>query len=325
MLTVETFTKYVMKNLLSFMPDEYQDCKLQIRKVPKVNEVLTGVVIVPKAKKKSFVSPTFYIERMYEQYTQSGDLEGTMRKQAEYLEESKKCLPPETKLMMMGSDLIRTDMVVFQLVNAAANAEMLKICPHRDFGCLAAVYRIIVSIDNAGVSGFLVTNDIAEVENWSEEYLYELAKTNTPKIFPFTVERIEDTMMRMMKRWGNTDTRKEIFPDYDTIPTEQRTFVISNKYEFFGANVLMFPEEIRKVAEQIGTDVYVLPSSVHDVVVLSDKAFTEKNKLIGLVKSTNADHVRPQDRLADLMWKYTLDTNELTEVVEVVEEKRVGA
>ena len=78
-------------------------------------------------------------------------------------------------------------------------------------------------------------------------------------------------------------------------------------------------------AKVIGTDVYVLPSSVHDVIVISVKAFDNSGRLLNLVKETNASHVRPQERLADMMWKYSLETGELTEVIEVVEEEREGA
>ena len=52
MMDYESFKKRVMREFLDYMPEKYQDCELELRKVPKVNTCLTGVVIKPKGKKK---------------------------------------------------------------------------------------------------------------------------------------------------------------------------------------------------------------------------------------------------------------------------------
>ena len=71
------------------------------------------------------------------------------------------------------------DRIVFQVVNTKENKEMIDLCPHREFMDLSIVYRVIVRIEETGVSGFIVTNDIASVDDISEKLLYSLDVKNT--------------------------------------------------------------------------------------------------------------------------------------------------
>jgi hypothetical protein len=313
MLDYESFKKKVLKEFLSYLPERYSDCTLEIRRVPKINHCLTGVVIRPKETKGSFCSPTFYMERMYEQYKNCGSFEQVMSDQAVYLEESLKMLPEDVMKYDFESMKSR---IIFQVVNTEHNREMIAQCPHRNIMDLTVVYRVVLSVDEDGVSGYLITNDIARLENKTEEELYELAMKNTKKIFPFKSERIEQTMSRLMKKWGASDESIETsFKDTDKIPKKERVYVISNKYEFFGANALLYKDVIGKVVKSIGTDCYVLPSSVHDLVVLSTDVFSETDKLADLVRETNNEHVRVSDRLSDSIYLYSIVDGSLNRIV----------
>ena len=318
MMNYENFKKRVMREFLDYMPERYSDCELELRKVPKVNTVLTGVVIRPKGKPRSYCSPTFYMERMYEQYLESDSFEKVMANQAIYLEESLKYLPKD--IMTLDFTTIR-DKIVFQVVNTKENREMIELCPHRDLMDLSIVYRVIVSVDEHGVSGFLITNDIAEAEELSEKLLFSLAKKNTKKIFPFKRERIEETMCRMMRRWGSEERDAEMaFPGMQDVPEKERVYVISNEFEFFGANALLYSDVLGKVVKKIGTDCYILPSSVHDLIVLSTDVFSERSKLINLVKETNKEHVKNSDRLSDSIYLYSIVDGSLQRIKDPVEE-----
>jgi len=318
MLSYESFKKRVMKEFLDYMPERYADCELELRKVPKVNMCLTGVVIKPKGKKGSYCSPTFYLERMYDQYKNCDSFEKVMANQAIYLEESLKYLPDDILKIDISS---MKDKIIFQVVNTNENKEMIDLCPHRKFLDLTIVYRVIIKIDDTGVSGFLITNDIAEAEELTEKVLYQLAKKNTKKLFPFKSERIEETMGRLMRRWGADDREiEESFPDIDNIPANERVYVLSNEYEFFGANALLYKDVIGKVVKNIGTDCYILPSSVHDLVILSTDAFKESGKLINLVKETNNDHVRVSERLSNSIYRYNIVNGSLNRISEEMDE-----
>ena len=117
MMDYESFKERVMREFLDYMPERYAGCELELRKVPKVNTCLTGVVIKPK-EKCSFCGPTFYMERMYDQYKNCESFEKVMANQAIYLEESLKYLPKDILELDIAS---MKDKIVFQVVNTKEN------------------------------------------------------------------------------------------------------------------------------------------------------------------------------------------------------------
>ena len=299
-----------MNELIDYLPERYSDCKLELHQVPKLNEVLTGIAIKPKVQGKSFIAPTFYMERLYAQYEENGSFEQTMAEQAVYLEESIKFIPKN--ILSMDFTKVK-EKIIFQIVNTAENAELISRCPHRNFEDLSVVYRAITGISKSGVSGFLITNDIAQAENMTEEELYGYAYENTKRLFPFKSERIEVMMRRLMRKWGADETEiKEAFPGYTKTPERERVYVVTNRHDFFGATALLYTDVIGEVAEKIGTDCYILPSSVHDLIVLSADAYYKQNKLANIVKTTNSESVRPSERLSDSVYLYSLNNHSIS-------------
>lgn len=310
LMSYEEFQERVMNELIDYLPEKYSDCKLELHQVPKLNEVLTGIAIKPKVPCKSFIAPTFYMERLYAQYEESGSFEKTMAEQAVYLEESIKYIPKN--ILSLDFSKVK-EKIVFQIVNTADNIEMLTRCPHRNFEDLSVVYRAITGISNNGVSGFLITNDIAAAEGFTEDELYDFAYVNTKRLFPFKAERIEVMMRRLMRKWGADETEiKEAFPGYTKTPEKERVYVLTNRHDFFGANALLYEDVIAEVAEKIGTDCYILPSSVHDLIVLSAETYVKQNRLANIVKTTNYESVRPSERLSDSIYLFSLSDRRIS-------------
>ena len=310
LMDYDEFKERVMNEFIDYLPERYSDCVLELHQVPKLNEVLTGIAIKPREPCKAFIAPTFYMERLYSQYEESGSFERTMSDQAIYLEESIKFIPKN--ILSLDFSKVK-EKIVFQIVNTADNVEMLIKCPHRNFEDLSVVYRAITGISNSGVSGFLITNDIAEVEGLTENELYQFAFENTKRLFPFKSERIEVIMRRLMRRWGADEEEiKEDFPGYTKTPLKERVYVVTNKHDFFGANALLYNDVIADVAKKIGTDCYILPSSVHDLIVLSTEIYYKQNKLANIVKTTNNESVRPSDRLSDSVYMYSISDGIIT-------------
>lgn len=310
LMDYDEFKERVMNEFIDYLPERYSDCVLELHQVPKLNEVLTGIAIKPREPCKAFIAPTFYMERLYSQYEESGSFERTMSDQAVYLEESIKFIPKN--ILSLDFSKVK-EKIVFQIVNTADNMEMLIKCPHRNFEDLSVVYRAITGISNSGVSGFLITNDIAEVEGLTENELYQFAFENTKRLFPFKSERIEVIMRRLMRRWGADEEEiKEAFPGYTKTPLKERVYVVTNKHDFFGANALLYNDVIADVAKKIGTDCYILPSSVHDLIVLSTEIYYKQNKLANIVKTTNNESVRPSERLSDSVYMYSISDGSIT-------------
>ena len=120
-------------------------------------------------------------------------------------------------------------------------------------------------------------------------------------------------MRRLMRKWGADEEEiKEAFPGYTKTPLRERIYVVSNKHDFFGANALLYSDVIAEVAAKIGTDCYILPSSVHDLIILSTETYYKENRLANIVKTTNNESVRPQERLSDSVYMYSINSGEIS-------------
>jgi len=304
MLSYKEFKDRVLDEFLDYLPSKYKDCEIKVHEVPKVNKVLTGIVIVPKKKnKKVSIMPTFYLERLYEQYLETGNFESMMQKQAVYLEQSAKLAPKDLCVNSLEEYKSR---IVFQLVNTLENVVLLSKCPHRNFEDLSVIYRAITTHNSEGVSGFLVTSDVAESMKLTEEQLYKLALKNTRRMFPFVHMRIEEMMMKIIGADDNPESITKLFPEYNNMSPEECVYVITNRSQFYGSSALLYPEVLGRVADKIGSDCYVLPSSLHEIIVLSANAYSDKEKLVHIVCGTNEKHVRDDEKLSDSLYYFDI-------------------
>lgn len=302
MLNFADFTDRVIRDFSGYLPEPYSDGEIELRKVSKVNTCLTGLIIKPKGKKGNLVCPTFYAEYMYEDYLDDVSFDECMRRQAKNFVEA---LDRITNIhVRIDSDFILSN-VVPQMVNTKNNKEMLESCPHREFLDLSVVYRVVVSRGKNDVSSFLVTNEIVKAEKLVEEELFEASMKNNQKYFPSKAKRIEEVLLRL-----GEDVEMP-YGDLEQVPVERRLYVITNDYGFSGANVILNNDFIREVAEKIGTDCYILPSSINEVLILSANC-NSAEVLMSEVKEINRNSVEPRERLSDNVYLFKLEDNSVS-------------
>lgn len=93
------------------------------------------------------------------------------------------------------------------------------------------------------------------------------------------------------------------------------TYVLGTESGHFGAAVLGYPEELKKAAEQLREGFYILPCSIHEVILLPDSEAVgvEPGELQQLVAEVNQTQVREDERLSNSI--YHFDGERLTSVV----------
>ena len=91
----------------------------------------------------------------------------------------------------------------------------------------------------------------------------------------------------------------EIIPQ-DELPM----YVASNKERIHGAGVIAYPEFMEEAAKRLGGDFYVLPSSIHEVILIPDTPDVSALELQGIVQSVNVEQVAPEERLSDHIYHY---------------------
>lgn len=95
------------------------------------------------------------------------------------------------------------------------------------------------------------------------------------------------------------------------MPPEQTMWIITNERGVEGAVSMLYEDKVHKLAESLESDLYILPSSVHEVIAVSVN-MGEPEELARMVAEINMDKVKLEDRLSNQVYHYDKDLRKFT-------------
>lgn len=316
MMDYEMFKELVKKKIKDYMPPEYRDAAVDIFSVNKVNGAKDALAI---RKADEQIAPNLYLDNYYKMYQVYDDLKKTLEVMAEEY-----CEMASRSLKKLELDLSQMkERVVMMLVNTEQNRAMLADIPHREFQDLSVIYRYVVSQNEEGIASFKITNDVMKECGMTPEDLFQYATENTKKMFPPKISTMEEVMFGVL---GEDDIPDEVveFLDMNREPKES-LWVISNSSGINGAVSMLYEENLHKLAERIGTDLYILPSSVHEVLAASvEMGNGNPEELAVIVQEINMSAVELEDRLSNNVYHYDKDLRELKLATQVPNQRLDG-
>ena len=309
-LNYEEFKEKIKEDIKDYMDEKYKDCGVVIRKVNKTNREVDGLNMLDIPGLKN-ATPTLYVNDLYEKYEKTGDYEEVARMAAETMEYGIKSFNSQIKEECLDTSKLK-DKVFFSLINAEQNRELLNTVPHREFEDLAIVYRWNIGSDSMGTYTNLVNNDLAEKEGLTENDLYNAANKNTKELFPVLVKNMNEVISEII--FGESELGEEMQEEFNEVmmetPNEHSMYVITNESKLYGAASILYEEPLHELAEKVGSDLYILPSSVHEVIAVSAD-FRSPDELAEMVYEINMDQVDINDRLSNQVYCYDKDLRTL--------------
>lgn len=188
------------------------------------------------------------------------------------------------------------------LINTAANVEFLKSVPHREIMDLSVIYKIPITGSNGFSGAVTVTNKMAKAEGATEEDLYKSALKNLRP----SLRTLSSVMAEMMSIMGggmdaSDDSMLEI-PDI---------YVLSNEKNLQGASCILKEEVLKEMAEKYNSDLYILPSSIHEVLIVpadnKEDDMDQTSSLFNMVCEVNSGVVGIEEKLSDSLYRYSLE------------------
>lgn len=304
-----------MSETLAFEPYNFEEgikLKLQERYPQSVISIVdvrknNGVILRALAIRKpdSNVSRTIYIDGFRELYEKTHDMDEICNTIAAMNEEGK--MDNFDVNLLFDFENIKGRICV-KLVNWKKNEQALENIPHRQFLDLAIVYYIRVYTP-AGASTVLIRNEMMKWWKVKEEELYSLALKNMQELSPVCLMSMNQLIKNMLADTGSTDeeTGEDMFAERD-----EELYVATNIQKSLGAAVILYPQFLEEVADDFKSSFYILPSSVHEVLILPDKCMnTSEEELLEMVQTINATDVRDEEVLADNVYYYDKESKEI--------------
>ena len=291
MITIEVFTEIIKSEMEKIYSSK---CKVDVLNVVKNNGLhLTGITI---RNRESNMAPTIYLDGYFADYKDGRTMENICKEIVQVYEKNK--VQKDFSLEQVTDFKNVKDRICFKLVNREKNAELLADTPYVEYQDLAVVFYILVSKDKSGITSITVRNSLMDMWGMDADILYYLAKKNTQRLFRGRVLSMMEVMAEII---GNSADAFEdsAFPMY----------VATNVFKMNGACILLYDGVLKKFAEKIGGDFYILPSSVHEVIFVPANGDMDARYLIQMVKEVNATEVAPDEVLSDNVYKYHADTD----------------
>ena len=289
----ENFTEDVKNDLY----EKGIDATVTQNHVEKMNESYDAITVTPEG---SNVGVNINVDKFYEAYN-NGDIDynQVVDKAVEVIQggfENR----PEVDVNALTDYEQMKDKLVMEVVSAETNADMLAKVPHQDMEDMAVVYRFVLDTNDDGRATILVTNQLLETMGVTPEQLHADALENAPELKPAVIQGMSEVIAEMMG--VNPEELAEMGMPGD--PENEQMFVASVPDKVHGAGVLAYQNFMDQAAERVGGDFYILPSSIHEVLIVPDNGNMKLSDLEAMVREVNATQVAPEDKLTDSVYHY---------------------
>ena len=253
---------------------------------------MDGLVIMEKGKD---IAPTIYLDSFYELYTNGENIKNIIRQIEVIYEQNKNNVTFDVNILK-HFDTIK-DKIVYKVVNYRSNEKLLEQVPHKRILDLAVVFYCLLDNEYGRSATALIYNN--NLKNWNVtiDDVYKAALKNTPDLLHSKIS----SMAALFEKCGvNVDGEEVDLKDY--VPSDM--YVLTNESKLNGAACILYGNVLYDFAQKLGADLYILPSSVHEVILLPKLSMFEKDELVNMVKEVNTEGVAADEVLSDHVYEY---------------------
>ena len=288
------FTETIAKLLRERMGTDYE---VRITEVTKNNGVrLTGVIMMRQSDR---ISPTIYLEEPYRQYCEGGDIQEISDKIVALYKEQMKDLDLDID-SFQEFEYVR-DRIFHKIINYEKNRKLLEDVPYFKWCDLAVVFYYAVEEKIMGRASILIHNNHLEMWEQTPDVLYRIAQRNMRQRMPELLVPMQDLVEEM--------TGVKLHQ-----PDEIRMYVLTNREKINGASAMLYSDKIRELADRLQTDLMILPSSVHEVLLLPDDHEQAYDFYRQMVEEVNTTQVEPEEILSYSLYRYSRKKAEIEEI-----------
>jgi hypothetical protein len=172
---------------------------------------------------------------------------------------------------------------------------ILKDIPYRNYLDFVIVYYVKTE---KGLR-LLITNKLVNDFGINEYQLFNDASINTPILERAIIRTIQEILLRYIED-SVIDKSINKMIDSDT------KYVITNKDKYFGATTVLYPDLIKGIATDLNKDLYIIFSSVHELIILDAEAKTSLSRIKSVIRTINETVVEPKDVMSDNLYRYCI-------------------
>lgn len=289
-----------------------EEVAVSINKVRKNNGIcLEGLVIV---EKDNNISPTIYLNGYYEEYEKGKTFSEIFNHIVKIYEESK--VDKNINMDFFLDYQLVKEKIAYKIINYDKNIELLYQIPHVKYLDLAIVFYCLIISEQFSGASITIYNSHLKMWNITAEELYQQAKINTPKLLQLEVKNMNQILDEMLNQ-NYADDIPEEWREEMNEQLEHRNdeevpmYVLTNHSKMNGAACILYEKVLENFANEKGCDLYVLPSSIHEVILIPTKSKFEQGKFEIMVKDVNETQVEMEEVLSNSVYYFSREEREV--------------
>lgn len=299
----ETMTKLefeteILKRLQDEVGEKYHFDIQDIRK--NNNVVLRGLLVTYEGGN---IAPTIYLDYFYTRlFTEKMTWNDIIQEIVAILR--RECTGRKVDLSFFEKFETVEERICYKLINAERNEELLKEIPFIPFLDLAICFYVPYSSEMTGEGSILIRNAHLDLWGANVSQVWSAAKKNTTRLMPSECEPMDAILSQIVKTEGELSEVKDL-----------QMLVLSNAKHVFGATVILYENLLTGMAERMQESFYILPCSIHEVIILPRRGEECVAELKEMIRNVNATEVSTQEILSDNLYFYDKKANRLQIVV----------
>lgn len=293
-----TFLNTVKETLQNRLGEEYH---VMIQQIPKNNGTMMDGLCIMKPSER--ITPTIYLNTYYNYYEDGSSMD-------EILSEILSLYMDNTRLPQIEPDQFThfdhlKEKIVYKLINTTSNTDLLKTVPSIPYLDLSIVFYLLLDENEFGYMTALIQE--SHMADWKTniEELYQLASVNTPYHLPAELKSMSDVIKELAMEKLGEDYREDFIRDLIEHEDSSPLFVLTNRPGLNGASALLYDHVLKSFAEQLNQDLVILPSSIHEVLLVPYDDDVNFGSLSHMVSHINQTEVAPEDRLSNEIYLYS--------------------
>ena len=278
-MDIAEFKTWAAEEIKRCLPEAYADAQVRVRSVRKLGSSHTGLSVMKEGQNGA---PEIDLDEFYKLYkggVSADDIISYMARMA-VME-----MPEVSGSLLEDYNEVRKHLFI-RLSSLKRNRDMTEKIPHRVIDDMLLTYHVLTGQRGRDMWSAMLDNRMLLGYGISEEQLYKDALENSSLLFPARMERM-DSMLQ---------SRED-----DDAPG---MMVLTNKANSFGAAAVLYPGVLESAAEGLGGDIYIIPSSIHEMILMPAAMVPDVVRLEMTHRFLNMTEVDEKDRLSDHIYHY---------------------
>lgn len=315
MLAVKVFAEGVAEQIKAYLPPEYESVTCSVKEQNKTNSVLQVGIQVDKPGHAA--SPIVYMESFYNEVRSGEPMDKIMRNIAEVIQDALDGPALYQSIRIEEFESVK-DYLAVMVVNTAENRKLLEQVPHKEVADLSLICYADLPVNQGDYSAtFKITEQILKKWNVDQEEVFQIASENiTPANTP-VLQNLEEVTRQILI--GGAPPENLLKKEIDFSNQEAMMLVLTNEKKNFGAAMMFEPQVMDQLSQSFPEGFYILPSSLHEVLILPDRGGISPKELGAMVREVNQSQVEKMEQLSDRVYRYDKEKQKIVEVPESIE------